>query len=210
MFFSPLFYLLFIGRHAVVRKEKALVRSRILWNKLLEWVRVCWGGNDVRVDENSEENSGNNFLNLQIVPWLLFGAASAAPTVEGWQVGHRADPALVPLPVLLTPKDRRWCFCWGRILAGTSSRSHAGALTATCKHPCWQQCPETTNKKAECKLHREPGRMTGAWPLLLLTPFWIYNGLNLLDGQTDNRVSNMNRFIREVCELLNLLMLVEN
>lgn len=59
----------------------------ILWNKLLEWVRICWG----------EEDRGEfrqPIMDLQAVSRLLFWAASTGPMVEDRQVGNRADPAL--------------------------------------------------------------------------------------------------------------------
>lgn len=68
-----------------------------------------------------------------------------------------AEPALDPFLVLLTPKGRNWCFCWGRILLGTSSRNHTGILTATCKETSLllQQCQEKKNKKKHKQIQTE-------------------------------------------------------
>lgn len=194
--FFCLFCLIFIGRYTDVRQENASVRSHNRSHGTNYWNESgCWGENDMQRRWKQILFWGEfreQLLDLQMVSWLLFWAAFTGPIVEDWQVGNRADPAPVPRLVLLHTKCRHWCFCWGRIPVGTSSRNHTGILTATCKETSRLLAAVSKNQKTQntsYKPYRESGRLTSVWPLLLLTPSWIYNHLNFLDGQTDNFIS---------------------
>lgn len=132
-----------------------------------------------------------------------------------WQFGNSADPAVVLLLFLLTPKGRYSCFCWGTfLLPPPGYRNHAGILTGTCEEVSLLLAALSKTMSRTQILQRIRMDQCGLliFTFSLFTPSWIYYHPNFLDGQTDNRIY-MKGFmweITDVSQLLNRLGFLEN
>lgn len=166
-------------------------KTKIHWDHITDFMEqiignesLCWGENDIRVDGNkfsSGESSGNKLWTCKLFHCCYF------------------EPLL---------QDRRWRT--GRSVTGQiqlwflliETGASAGAAFWLVPPPETTLVHWTTAPGI-----RKADQCFGLF--LLLTPSWIYHRLNLLDGHTDNGVYTIG-FMREACQLLNLLMLEEN
>lgn len=179
---SPILYVFFIYYllEDTERAEKQFhITQQNQWSKLMEWV------SDKRAQELIETRSllrRNQGTNIKPVDsfWFCFK--------------NSGDPALVLFLFLLTPKGRYQCFCRGNFLVPPpGSWNHAGILTAVCKEVSLllaavpQPMSRTQLTENQARLMWPP-HANLIFTFSLLTPSWIYNHLNFLDGQTDNRI----------------------
>lgn len=115
-------------------------------------------------------------------------SASSLRTRDWWrrQLWHGADPALVLLLFLLTPKGRYSCFCWGTFLLPPPGWHTDG----TCEEVSLLSAALSRTKSGTQILQRIRMDQCGLliFTFSLLTPSWIYNHPNYPDGQTDNRI----------------------
>lgn len=165
-----------------------------------------WNESESEEEKKTEESWENKFWTCK----LFHDGYFELHLQERWWRTDRLVTERIQL-WLLTSKGRCWCFCWGRrVVVGSSSTNHTGLLTATCKETSLL-CQKYKKRKYEQNTNHTESE-EGWWVcglFFLFTPSWIHNRLKFFDGQTDNRVY-MSGFMREVCELLNLLTLVEN